>query len=60
MQHYRYDGVAINLDPGAETVAYEAAIDVREKFTLTEIMEEYSLGLEESLDYVKTSLSKLL
>ena len=29
MQHYRYDGVSINLDPGAETVAYEAAIDVR-------------------------------
>ena len=24
MQHYRYDGVAINLDPGSETVAYEA------------------------------------
>ena len=44
MQHYRYDGVAVNLDPGAESVAYEAAIDVREKFTLTEIMEEYSLG----------------
>ena len=21
MQHYRYDGVAINLDPGSETVA---------------------------------------
>ena len=44
MQHYRYDGVAINLDPGAESVAYEAAIDVREKFTLREIMDEYSLG----------------
>ena len=44
MQHYRYDGVAVNLDPGAETVAYEAAIDVREKFTLKEIMDQYSLG----------------
>ena len=44
MQHYRYDGVAVNLDPGAETVAYEAAIDVREKFTLSDIMDQYSLG----------------
>ena len=44
MQHQRYDGVAINLDPGAETVPYEAAIDVREKFTLHDIMDEYSLG----------------
>ena len=44
MQHYRYDGVAVNLDPGAESVAYEAAIDVREKFTLTDIMDQYSLG----------------
>ena len=34
MQHQRYDGVAVNLDPGAETVPYQAAIDVREKFTL--------------------------
>ena len=34
MQHQRYDGVAINLDPGAEAVPYQAAIDVREKFTL--------------------------
>ena len=44
MRHHRYDSVAVNLDPGAETVAYEAAIDVREKFTLSSIMEEYSLG----------------
>ena len=50
MQHYRYDGVAVNLDPGAESVASRGLgdvykrQDVREKFTLTEIMEEYSLG----------------
>ena len=44
MQHQHYDGVAVNLDPGAEVVPYQAAIDVREKFTLKEIMNEYSLG----------------
>jgi len=44
MQHQRYDGVAVNLDPGAEVVPYQAAIDVREKFTLKEIMDKYSLG----------------
>ncbi len=44
MQHQRFDAVTINLDPGAETVPYQAAVDVREKFTLSEIMEEYSLG----------------
>ena len=70
MQHYRYDGVAINLDPGAETVAYEAAIDVREKFTLTEIMEEYSLGpngaqvvcadlLAVELDWIKEQIDEV-
>ncbi len=70
MQHYRYDGVAINLDPGAETVAYEAAIDVREKFTLTEVMEEYSLGpngaqvvcadlLAVELDWIKEQIDEI-
>ena len=39
-----YEAIAVNLDPGAETVPYEVGIDVRERFTLTEVMEEYSLG----------------
>ncbi len=70
MQHYRYDGVSINLDPGAETVAYEAAIDVREKFTVSQIMEEYSLGtngaqvvcadlLAVELDWIKEQIDEI-
>ncbi len=39
-----YEAVTVNLDPGAESVPYEVGIDVRERFTLTEVMEEYSLG----------------
>ncbi|MEC7416510.1 MAG: ATP/GTP-binding protein, partial [Candidatus Thermoplasmatota archaeon] len=70
MQHYRYDGVAINLDPGSETVAYEAAIDVREKFTVSQIMDEYSLGpngaqvvcadlLAVELDWIKEQVDEI-
>ena len=58
MQHQRYDGVAVNLDPGAETVPYQAAIDVREKFTLKEIMDEYSLGPNE-LDWIRSHLEEI-
>ena len=59
MQHQRYDGVAINLDPGAETVAYEAAIDVREKFTLKEIMEQPRSLKQSMLGRVNTSKESL-
>lgn len=34
----------INLDPGADELPYEPDIDIRERFTLPEIMKEYGLG----------------
>ena len=34
----------INLDPGAEELQYEPDIDIREWFTLPQIMKEYGLG----------------
>lgn len=38
------DHMIINLDPGADFVPYPADIDVREWFTLEEIMEKYNVG----------------
>ena len=40
----RFDGIALNLDPGAETIPYAPDIDVRERFTLRDVMAEYGLG----------------
>jgi GTPase SAR1 family protein len=34
----------VNLDPGADFVPYEADVDVREWISLSEIMQDYSLG----------------
>lgn len=34
----------INLDPGAEEIPYEADIDIRQWFTLPQVMKEYGLG----------------
>ncbi len=39
---FRYS--LINLDPGADELPYEADIDIRQWFTLPEIMKEYGLG----------------
>lgn len=39
-----YSALAINLDPGAEVLAYEADLDVREWVVLGEVMEEFNLG----------------
>ncbi len=36
--------VIVNLDPGAEELPYEPDVDVRERFTLEKIMEEYKVG----------------
>ena len=36
--------IAINLDPGAERVHYDAEFDVRDLISLTEVMNEYDLG----------------
>ena len=36
--------IAVNLDPGAERVHYDAEFDVRELISLAEVMDEYDLG----------------
>lgn len=38
------DAIAVNLDPGAERVHYDAEFDVRDLISLTEVMSEYDLG----------------
>ncbi|MDR3283367.1 MAG: ATP/GTP-binding protein [Candidatus Methanoplasma sp.] len=38
------DSVVINMDPGADRLPYDADIDVREWISLSEVMDEYSLG----------------
>ena len=38
------DCIAVNMDPGAETLPYEPDVDIREWINLAEVMEEYSLG----------------
>ncbi|RLI76619.1 GTPase [Archaeoglobales archaeon] len=40
----KLDNIAINLDPGADNVPYSADIDVREWFTLEDIMAKYEVG----------------
>ncbi len=40
----KIDNITINLDPGAENVPYSADIDVREWFTLEDIMVKYNVG----------------
>jgi GTPase SAR1 family protein len=36
--------LAVNLDPGAERVHYDAEFDVRDLISLSEVMDEYDLG----------------
>jgi GTPase SAR1 family protein len=38
------EAIAVNLDPGAERVHYDAEFDVRDLISLTEVMSEYDLG----------------
>lgn len=40
----RVDHLTINLDPGADYVPYSADIDVREWFTLEDVMQKYNVG----------------
>jgi len=40
----KLDNIIINLDPGAENLPYNPDIDVREWFTLSEVMEKYKVG----------------
>lgn len=39
-----YDAAVVNLDPGAEYIPYEAEIDVRDIISISDVMEQYSLG----------------
>ena len=39
-----YDSIAVNLDPGCDTIPYEPDVDVRDWIHISEIMKEYSLG----------------
>jgi hypothetical protein len=40
----RLDSVNVNLDPGVNFVPYPADFDIREKFTIEDIMERYNVG----------------
>jgi len=40
----KIDNIAVNLDPGADTIPYSADVDVREWFTLEDIMAKYEVG----------------
>ncbi len=40
----KLDSIAVNLDPGADYIPYSADVDVREWFTLEDIMHKYNVG----------------
>ncbi|HEX9908532.1 MAG TPA: ATP/GTP-binding protein [Thermoplasmata archaeon] len=44
LQNQGYDGITVNLDPGAENLLYPPDVDIRDWVRLNEIMEEYGLG----------------
>lgn len=44
LDHNGIDSIVVNLDPGADSLPYEADIDIREWINLGEVMDEYSLG----------------
>jgi GTPase SAR1 family protein len=44
MDENGYRALTVNLDPGAEVLAYEADVDVREWVVLSQIMEQFNLG----------------
>ena len=39
-----YDSIAVNLDPGCDSLPYEPDVDVRDWISIPEIMAEHSLG----------------
>ncbi|HDN73524.1 MAG TPA: GTPase [Archaeoglobus sp.] len=40
----KLDHITVNLDPGADFVPYPAHVDIREWFTLEDIMQRYNVG----------------
>ncbi len=43
-QEHGLNTLIVNLDPGAEELPYEAAVDVRENIRLVDVMQDYGLG----------------
>ncbi len=39
-----YDALAVNLDPGAESLPFEPDVDIRDWINLQEVMRDYGLG----------------
>jgi len=44
MKEHAHDVVAVNLDPGAETLPYSPDVDIRDWIQLSDVMERYELG----------------
>lgn len=44
LESQRVDHITINLDPGADFVPYSADVDVRDWFTLEDVMQKYNVG----------------
>lgn len=44
MDENGFHAVTVNLDPGAEVLAYDADVDVREWVVLGQVMEQFNLG----------------
>lgn len=38
------DVLTVNLDPGAEELPYDPGVDIRDRFTIDEVMADYGLG----------------
>lgn len=44
LENIKLDAATFNLDPGAEYIPYSPDFDIRERISLTEVMQEYDLG----------------
>jgi len=64
MYNSSYSTVTVNLDPGASSLPYEPDIDVRDLYTLEDVMDEYGLGPNGAqivaADMLALNISKLL
>lgn len=64
MQDNGYEPAIMNLDPGAEQLAYDVDIDIRDWVKLQDVMSEYSLGPNgaqvAAADLVAVNMEKVL
>lgn len=44
LQERQVDVLTVNLDPGAEQLPYDPGVDIRERLTIAQVMDEYGLG----------------